>query len=144
MFQHILLPTDGSELSEKAIHKTLQFASEVGARVTGFYALSLYLPGFYPEVLPSTEQEFIEASNARAKAYLGVIERVAQALSVPCSTTTETTQHPYQAIIRVAEAQGCDLIAMASHGRRGVSGLLMGSETHKVLTHSKIPVLVFR
>jgi nucleotide-binding universal stress UspA family protein len=144
MFKHILVPTDGSELSQSAIHKVLQFAAEIGARVTGFYAMSLYLPGFYPEVLPDTEQEFVETSKARAKTYLGVIEKAAQVLNVPCSTTTETTQHPYEAIIRIAQEQGCDLIAMASHGRRGVSGLLMGSETHKVLTHSKIPVLVFR
>jgi nucleotide-binding universal stress UspA family protein len=144
MFKHILVPTDGSELSQAAIHKALQFAAEIGARVTGFYAMSLYLPGFYPEVLPNTEQEFVDISKARAKTYLGVIEKAAQALNVPCTTSTETTQHPYAAIIRIAQEQGCDLIAMASHGRRGVSGLLMGSETHKVLTHSKIPVLVFR
>jgi nucleotide-binding universal stress UspA family protein len=145
MFKHILLPTDGSELSETAIHKTVQFASQIGAKVTGFYGMPLpHFSGFYPEIPPVNPEQFVLDHKARAQQYLGVIEKVAQSLNVPCTTTTERTDHPWEDIIRVAQDEGCDLIAMASHGRRGVKSLLMGGETHKVLTHSKIPVLVFR
>ncbi len=145
MFKHVLLPTDGSELSAVTMHKTLQFAQSVGARVTGLYAMPLFhMSGYFPEIPPVTEEMYLTQAKDRARQYLGAIEAAAQQLGVPCQTTTETTDHPWEAIIRVAQDEGCDLIAMASHGRRGVTSLLMGSETNKVLTHSKIAVLVFR
>ena len=80
----------------------------------------------------------------QANRNLAVLEKAAKDAGVPCETLCEIADHPYEAIIRIAEKRGCDLIMMASHGRRGVKGLLLGSETQKVLTHSLIPVLVHR
>ena len=93
-------------------------------------------------MLEDTREEFARDSNAHARRYLGVIERAAVEAGVPCETVLATSDDPYEAILRTAHDKGCDLIMMASHGRRGVRGLLLGSETHKVLTHTKLPVLV--
>jgi nucleotide-binding universal stress UspA family protein len=145
MFKHILLPTDGSQLSEMAIQKTMQFAKAINAKVTGFHVL-LEFPEFTyrPEMLGGTREEFTGDSRARAAQYLRVIEEAANKAGVRCDTGYTSSAHPYEAIIRAAEENGCDLIMMASHGRRGVQGLLIGSETQKVLTHTRIPVLVYR
>lgn len=143
MFKHILLPTDGSELSESAIRKGIAFAKAIGARVTGFYAMpEFHILTYKTEMLEDTREEFARDSNAHARRYLGVIERAAVEAGVPCETVLATSDDPYEAILRTAHDRGCDLIMMASHGRRGVRGLLLGSETHKVLTHTKLPVLV--
>jgi nucleotide-binding universal stress UspA family protein len=145
MFKHLLLPTDGSELSEIAIQKGIQFAHEINARVTGFHVLSeFHVFTYRPEMLEETREEFMRDARTRASQYLSVIEKAANRAGVRCDTGYATSAHPYEAIIRAAEENGCDLIMMASHGRRGVQALLIGSETHKVLTHSKIPVLVYR
>ncbi len=145
MFKHILLPTDGSQLSEIAIQKGIQFAKAVNARVTGFHVLpEFHVFTYRPEMLGDTKDEFTRDSRAHAAQYLRVIEQAAKEAGVRCDTGYTTSAHPYEAIIRAAEENGCDLIMMASHGRRGVQGLLIGSETHKVLTHTKIPVLVYR
>ena len=145
MFKHLLLPTDGSELSEIAIQKGIQFAKEINARVTGFHVLpEFHVFTYRTEMLEETREEFTRDARTRAAQYLSVIEKTATQAGVRCSTGYTTSAHPYEAIIRAAEENGCDLIMMASHGRRGVQALLIGSETHKVLTHSKIPVLVYR
>jgi len=143
MFKHILLPTDGSELSEAAIRKGIQFAKSIGARVTGFYALpEFHILTYRTEMLEDTREEFAKDSKAHADKYLAVIEKAAKEVGVACDIVRATSDHPYEAILKTAQDQGCDLIMMASHGRRGVRGLLLGSETHKVLTHTKMPVLV--
>jgi len=145
MFKHILLPTDGSELSEIAIQEGIQLAKAISARVTGFHVLPEFPEFAYrPEMLGDIKEEFTGDSRARAMQYLRVIEEAANRARVRCDTGYTSSAHPYEAIIRAAEENGCDLILMASHGRRGVQGLLIGSETHKVLTHTKIPVLVYR
>ena len=145
MFKHILLPTDGSQLSEIAIQTGIQFAKGINARVTGFHAMpEFHVFTYHPEMLGDTKEEFTGDSRARAAQYLRVIEEAANKAGVRCDTGYTTSAHPHEAIIRAAEENGCDLIMMASHGRRGVQGLLIGSETHKVLTHTKIPVLVYR
>ncbi|MEO8626481.1 MAG: universal stress protein [Betaproteobacteria bacterium] len=145
MFKHLLLPTDGSQLSEAAIQKGIQFAQSIGARVTGFFAIPEFRVFTYrTEMLEDTREEFAKNSRAEAEAYLAVIEKAAKQAGVTCDTASATSDQPYQAIIKTAEEKGCDLIMMASHGRRGVQGLLVGSETQKVLTHSRTPVLVYR
>ena len=144
MFKHILLPTDGSELSEAAVRKGVAFAKAIGARITGFYAMpEFHILTYNTEMLEDTRQEFARDCKAHAQKYLDMIKRAAAEGGVPCDTVLATSDHPYEEIIKAAQDQGCDLIMMASHGRRGVRGLLLGSETHKVLTHTKLPVLVY-
>jgi nucleotide-binding universal stress UspA family protein len=145
MFKHILLPTDGSPLSEAAMRKGIQFAKTINARVTGFcVAPALRHFGFDADIGPEFKKQAAAAVQAEVAKNLLAIEKAAKDAGVPCDTFCEISDHPYEAIIRVAEKRGCDLIMMASHGQRGVKGLLLGSETQKVLTHSRIPVLVFR
>jgi nucleotide-binding universal stress UspA family protein len=95
-------------------------------------------------MLEDTQQQYAQDSIAHAKQYLDVIEAAAQKAGVPCGTSYIASDHPHEAIIAAAEEKGCDLIAMASHGRKGVNALLLGSETQKVLTRTRIPVLVYR
>ena len=91
-----------------------------------------------------SEEQFREEAQARADRFLGAIRNAAEAAGVPCDTVTATSDHPWKEIIKTAQAKGCDLILMSSHGRRGLAGLILGSETTKILTHTNIPVLVFR
>jgi nucleotide-binding universal stress UspA family protein len=95
-------------------------------------------------MLEDTKEEYAVDCRAHADQYLKVIRTAASEAGVACDTVSVTSDHPFEAIINMANQIGCDLIVMASHGRRGMRGLLLGSETHKVLTHSKIPVLVYR
>ena len=145
MYKHILLPTDGSELSGLAVHAGVQFAKEIGARVTALHVT----PPFHPiEMTPSVYTAHVEEHDAKAKESarraLEAVTDAARAAGVPCTTMHRVSYSPYEAIIALAAEAGCDLIFMASHGRRGVAALLLGSETNKVLTHSKIPVLITR
>jgi len=143
MFKHILLPTDGSPLSEEAIRKGVQFAKSINAKVTGFYALpEFHIVTYRTDMLEDTRASFAKDSQAQAQKYLGVIEKLAKEAGVACEIVQATSDHPYEAILKTAQEKGCDLIVMASHGRRGVRGLLLGSETQNVLTHTKLPVLV--
>jgi nucleotide-binding universal stress UspA family protein len=145
MFKHILLPTDGSERSEAAIQKGIQFAKSINAKVTGFHViLPFHVFTTQSKMLEDTQEQYERESKAQAEQFLGVIKKAAEKAGVSCDTDYVTSDDPYKMIISAAEKRGCDLIMMASHGRRGVQGLLIGSETQKVLTHSKIPVLVFR
>jgi nucleotide-binding universal stress UspA family protein len=145
MFNHILLPTDGSKLSEAAIQKGIELAKSINAKVTGFHViLPFHVFTLQTEMLEDTNEQYERQSKVQAEQFLGVIKKAAEKAGVSCDTDYLTSNHPYEMIIQAAEKKGCDLIMMASHGRRGVQGLLIGSETQKVLTHSKIPVLVFR
>ena len=145
MFKHLLLPTDGSPSSEAAIQKSVQLAKSINAKVTGFYVVPEYHSfTFQTEMLQDTEEGFTRHSEAHAEHYLAAIAKAAKEAGVPCDTAYATSDHPSEEIIKAAEEKGCDLITMASHGRKGVRSLLIGSETQKVLTHSKIPVLVYR
>ena len=145
MFRHLLLATDGSRRSESAIRKAIQFAKSAGAKVTGFYAIPEFrVVTHRPDMLSDTKEEYGKNSAADAAAHLAVIEKAARQAGVPCDTVSATSAHPYRSIIKVAEEKGCDLIMMASRGNRGLKRLLSGSETQKVLTHSRIPVLVYR
>jgi nucleotide-binding universal stress UspA family protein len=145
MFKHILLPTDGSPLSDAAVEKGIDFAKSINAKVTGLCVVPKDYPSYYEAEIPGSFREQAEAEcKANAKAQLAALTKVAQGAGVACDVAMETTDQPYEAIVNVAEQKGCDLIMMASHGRRGVAALLLGSETQKVLTHSKVPVLVYR
>ncbi|BBN90259.1 universal stress protein [Azospira sp. I09] len=147
MFKHILLPTDGSELSRETAKKAVSFAKECGARITAFYAKPEYPVTYYGEgalIDPTTPEKFAELADNQANEFLGQVEQLCQANAVPCTKIAVTSDIPYEAIIETAEKSACDLIFMASHGRKGITGLLLGSETNKVLTHSKVPVLVYR
>jgi nucleotide-binding universal stress UspA family protein len=147
MFKHILVPSDGSELAERVVDKAIEFAREVGAKVTGFYAQPEYSVPYYEGGMPfdaMTPESFAEFTGGQAKTILNTFVQKASAAGVVHETHTLVNDSPYQAIIEAATDKGCDLIFMASHGRRGIAGLLMGSETHKVLTHTTIPVLVYR
>lgn len=145
MFKHILLPTDGSPLSQLAIDRGLALARENAAKVTVLNVIPVYhLSALQSEGIAYSGQQFEEENQHQARVCLDSVEAAARAQGVPCDTLCVSDDHPYQAIIRVATELGCDLITMASHGRKGVAGVLLGSETHKVLTHSTIPVLVYR
>lgn len=147
MFKNILVPTDGSELSNGAVRRAVTFAREAGAQVVFFYAQPDFPMPIYGEgalIDPTTPEQFAQAAAKEADAILAQARSVAEAAGVATVTDTMVNEIPYEAIIDAANRHGCDLIFMASHGRRGLASLLLGSETQKVLTHSKVPVLVFR
>jgi nucleotide-binding universal stress UspA family protein len=145
MFTHVLLPTDGSALSEAAIERGVRFAKELGARITAICAVpELQFFTYETEIPKEVKEKSRKQSRERAEQYLAWAARKAQEHGVPCETLCATDDQPHAAIIKAAEEKGCDLIMMASHGRKGVRGLLIGSETQKVLTLSRIPVLVYR
>jgi nucleotide-binding universal stress UspA family protein len=145
MFKHILIPTDGSDLSRKAVLYGVQLAKASGAKVTGLTIAEPYRVASMDAVLVSIGEDDYDAESRRiSDRALEQVKMAAEAAGVPCETIREVHDQPYRAIIDSAHALGCDLIVMASHGRRGVSALLLGSETVKVLTHSTIPVLVYR
>ena len=145
MFKHVLLPTDGSKLSDDAVRLGVELAKTVNAKITGFYAMpEFHVFTYKTEMLEDTKREFVKDSKAHAAQYLSAIEAAAKAAGVPCDIASVTHDHPYEAIIRTAKQRGCDLIVMASHGRKGVQAVLLGSETQKVMAHSPIPVLVCR
>jgi len=145
MYRHILIPTDGSAISGSAIRQGVALAKSLGATVTGITVF----PPFHtfaiePMMVIDTPAQYRSDCEALARKYLSVVEDVAKGAGVPYEVMQVTREQPYQAIIETADAKGCDLIFMASHGRKGVAALVLGSETTKVLTHSKIPVLVCR
>lgn len=145
MYKHLLLPTDGSPLSEVAIQNTMQFAKSINAKVTSFYVSPPYHAlSFQMEMLADTEDDFVKHGQEHAEQLLAAIETAGSAASVPCDTAYAIGDHPYEEIIKAANANGCYLITIASHGRKGMKGLLLGSEAQKVLTHSKIPLLVYQ
>jgi nucleotide-binding universal stress UspA family protein len=147
MFKHILIPTDGSKLSEKAALAGVQLARAVGAQVTGFFAAPAATPLVYENLLPVSylpPEQHAQLIEQAAANYLGVIEKAAKAAGVACQCEHVTSDYPADAILEAARKHKCDLIFMASHGRRGLSALILGSETQKVLTHAKVPVLVYR
>jgi nucleotide-binding universal stress UspA family protein len=148
MFKHILVPTDGSRLSQKAVRKAAALARAFGARLTGVYVSPPYPPPVYGEAMayvPEVSRKRFDAlMRKEAAKALAVVEIEAKTSGVDSRKATVTESDPWRGILRAAASAKCDLIVMASHGRRGLAGLLLGSETVKVLTHSKIPVLVCR
>ena len=147
MYQHILIPTDGSALSGHAVTQGIALAKVIGARVSGLFVAPAPTPLVFEGLVPvdymQPEEHAALSARAAARA-LGVIEKAAQQAGVACECLTISGEYPAQAILEIAVRRKCDLIVMASHGRRGLAGVLLGSETQKVLTHAKVPVLVCR
>jgi nucleotide-binding universal stress UspA family protein len=145
MYKHLLVPTDGSPLSDYAVDQALQLASALGARVTLFTVIEpFHVFALLPEQVADTREAYDRHAKVAADDRLRKAMDKAAAAGVAHETTVSTSEDPHAAIIAAAGSNGCDLIAMASHGRRGVNALVLGSVTAKVLTHSQLPVLVYR
>jgi nucleotide-binding universal stress UspA family protein len=147
MFKHIMIPTDGSELSDKAIDAGVAFAQEVNARVTGFTAVPEYKVPSEIELMSRhgvSLEQYERQARVQAETALQKIADRARAAGVAYDAEFVQSDIPHEAIVRAALQRGCDLIFMASHGRRGISALIHGSQTQGVLTHSTIPTLVYR
>jgi nucleotide-binding universal stress UspA family protein len=149
MYKHILVPTDGSALSLKAAKAAVDLAKVHKAKVTALHVMAPYVPPtagdgimYYPETF--SPEQYKKAVEKEAQKALRKVQAAAAAKKVACDTVAVTHDQPWETIIATAKKRKCDLIVMASHGRRGIAGLLLGSETTKVLTHSRIPVLVCR
>lgn len=146
MYKHILIPTDGSPQSRKAVAGGVALAKAIGAKVTGIFAAPPATPILYRNNMPAglttmaDHKRIIEESAAR---YLGIIEQAAKKAGVPCEVISVTSDYPADTILATAKKKKCDLIVMATHGRRGISSVLLGSETQRVVTHATIPVLVY-
>jgi nucleotide-binding universal stress UspA family protein len=148
MYKHILVPTDGSALSNKAARAAAKLARETGGRLTAIYAIPplgqpMVLDGFVYDAAYSQEA-YEEGMRKFADKALSKVKEEANANQVKCDAISVIEGNPWEAIVKAAKAKKCDLIVMASHGRRGLQGVILGSETTKVLTHSKTPVLVCR
>ena len=144
MYQRILVPTDGSEITMKAVNTALTLARALGARIMTISVKEPFPYSAISEMQPTPPQEFFDAQERIAAGRLQQVVDAARAADIACDGATVEALHPWEAIIEHARQTNCDLIVMASHGRRGVSALLLGSETQKVLTHSTIPVLIVR
>ena len=145
MYKHILLPTDGSELSDKAIRHGVKLARALKARVTGMTNTPTWHDLYAgPGARMMSVDDYEREAKAAAQAALSKIARTAKKARVPCSTVHARQADAWEAIVRTARRERCDLIVMASHGRSGMKALVLGSETNKVLAHSRIPVLVHR
>jgi nucleotide-binding universal stress UspA family protein len=144
MYERILVPTDGSDITAKAVQTAIGLSRRLGARL---YTVSVKEPFPYSaisEMQPTPPQEFFDAQERIAASRVKQVVDAAHAADVPCEAGTVEALHPWEAIVDYAKQQSCDLIVMASHGRRGMASLLLGSETARVLTHSTIPVLIVR
>jgi len=148
MFKQILVSTDGSKLSGKAIRTAVRLAKTTGAKVIGAYVIAPYVAAAYGEgimYMPAVSpRRYKQLTEREARKALAVVEIEARTAGIEYGSAMLIADNPWEGIIRAAKSKRCDLIVMSSHGRRGLAGLLLGSETTKVLTHSKIPVLVCR
>lgn len=147
MFKNILIPTDGSPLSQKAVVQGVALAKSVGAKVTAFFAAPPATPIVYRDHLPvgyATPGEHEEMIRKTAAKYLGFVERAAKKAGIWCKSVHVTSDYPEEGILKVAQKKKCDLIVMATHGQGGLRGMFIGSVTQKVLNQAKIPVMVFR
>lgn len=146
-YRHILVPTDGSEISERAVEQAVSLAAALGARLRLLHvqvSFPISLVGVGELVEPSTVDALLAATQQRSETILGEAMARAAAAGVEAEQSLLVNPQPHQAILEEARTHGCDLIVMASHGRRGLEGLLIGSETQRVLTQSSCPVLVVR
>jgi nucleotide-binding universal stress UspA family protein len=145
VYQHILLPVDGSPSSTAAAERGVAFAAQVGARVTVLHVVEpIHLFTYEFDVTEQVHEEWRRKRDAYGPKLLAPVEQLAREAKVPCNGVLAQADEPYEGIIKTAEEQSCDLIVMGSHGHKGLRGLLLGSQTQKVLTHTAIPVLVVR
>lgn len=145
MYRHLLIAVDGSLLSESAFKRALVFAKEMGATITLIRAVPEdHLLVYQAEMLGTTQAQHNDQARKSAQSYLDGLEMEARHALVPCSAVVVVNDHPHEAIVETAKTEGCDLIIMGSHGRHGMTGFLLGSETQRVLAKTRLPVLVFR
>lgn len=145
MFKHILLPVDGSDAGRAALDAGLRLARNCGARVTALHVLpDFHILTYRPAMLEETRDEFMHDSTEQGARALAYVSDAARELKLDCGTLALRSDQPHKCIVDTARECGCDLIAMASHGHLGLTGVLLGSVTHKVLVHSAVPVLVLR
>ena len=145
MYQHILVPTDGTPFSANALRKSVQLARTLKGRITALTVIEpFHVFAIDPEIVTATPAQYGRRMAERAGRFLAVARDEAAAAGVPCTMLQVEDEHPWRAIVDTAVKEACDLIAMPSHGRRGLSAVILGSETVKVLTHSPVPVLVYR
>jgi nucleotide-binding universal stress UspA family protein len=144
MYQRILVPTDGSDITAKAVSTAVSLARALGAQLLTISVKEPFPYSAISEMQPTPPQEFYDAQERIAAARVKSVVDAAQAEGLSCQAHTVEALHPWEAIVDHAARQNCDLIVMASHGRRGVAAMLLGSETQRVLIHSKIPVLIVR
>lgn len=148
-FRHILVATDGTRLAARACRRAIELAKAEGATLTAFHAIPAYVPldaidPMMPMALPYATVDQTRATKRHAQAMLDKVAEEAKAAGVECDTASAQGEVPWRAILAAAKKHRCDLIVMASHGRSGIDKLLLGSETSRVLTHAKLPVLVCR
>ncbi len=147
MYKNLLVATDGSKLSDKAVAHAIELARAVGATITAFYAAPDYpMPAYADGIVyePVSRKEYAKLAEQDAEKILSKVVAKAKTAGVACKTTFDIATTPWEAILAAAKKSKADAIVMASHGRRGLSAVLLGSETQKVLTHTKLPVLVVR
>ena len=144
MYKRILVPTDGSEITAKAVETAVTMARAFGATLLTLAVKEPFPYSAITEMQPIPPQEFFDAQERIAVKHLDQVKAACAAAGVDCLAAAVEAAHPWESIIDFGKDQGADLIVMASHGRRGVAALLLGSETQKVLTHSTVPVLVVR
>jgi nucleotide-binding universal stress UspA family protein len=144
MYKHILVPTDGSDITDKASSAAIGLAKALGARLSTITIKEAYPYSALSEIRPVPPQEFLDSQEQLAQRNVQKVVSACKEAGLDCEAVTVEADHPHVAIIEHASRHGCDLIVMASHGRRGMQALLLGSETQKVLTHSRIAVLVVR
>lgn len=145
MFKKILVPTDGSDLSNRAVRAAIEFARDHGSAVVGLSVAQTLPYGSF--TLVSRRDDFSllsESLRQRAREYVRTIEDLAEKACVPCQVHTNDSEQPWKAIVDAAAEHACDCIFMASHGRSGLNSILLGNQTHKVLVHSNVPVIIFR
>jgi nucleotide-binding universal stress UspA family protein len=142
MYRHILIPTDGSDLAEHGVAHGIALAKSLGAKVSVIFVLEPFseLTGRFLEAVA----RYAELRKEQATSVLDRAANAAKEAGISCETIQVENGQPHQAIIAAAEDKGCDLIVMSSHGRSGLSKLLIGSVTNRVLAHAKIPVLICR
>ncbi len=144
MYKRLLVPTDGSDITAKAVQSALALARLTGAELFTIGVKEPFPYSAISEMQPVPPQEFYDAQERIAAGHVKAVTEAASAAGIACVGHTVEALHPWEAILDHAKAQNCDLIVMASHGRRGVAALLLGSETQKVLTHTGTPVLVVK
>ncbi|AGK56536.1 UspA protein [Hyphomicrobium denitrificans 1NES1] len=145
MFKHLLIATDGSELSKKAVEQGLSLAKSLGAKVTAVTVTEPFAASVPIEVaLVFSAEEYEKAVRSSAENILQSVSAVMAASGIPCETVHVKNQYPADGILDTAQARGCDLIVMGSHGRRGLSRLVLGSQANRVVTQSAVPVLICR
>ena len=144
MYRSILIPTDGTEITAKAVTAGIALAKALGARISTITVKEPFPYSAISEMQPIPPQEFYDAQERIALGRVGKVVASAASDGLDCQAFTVEAQHPWEAIVDHAKTHSCDLIVMASHGRRGVSALLLGSETTRVLVHCDVPVLVVK